>query len=231
MTYFISDIHGEYDLFMQLMEKIRFCRKDKLIVLGDIIDKGPDSVRLLKLLLAQPNVSCILGNHEYDFLRNYRALMSKATDNCDEVLQKMQGWFRKDGKLLDWNVLDALDSLPVYLETDDYICVHAGLSLDEHGKITPLEKNDIKTLVYDRTFKNPATQVEGDKCVLFGHTPTKYVTGECGIIKYPKRRIRYGGNSIKDYQRIHLDTGDYVTGVLGCFCLETCKCFYVKKFM
>ena len=43
MDYCISDIHGYYGLFCRLLDKIRFGDKDKLYVLGDIIDKGPDS--------------------------------------------------------------------------------------------------------------------------------------------------------------------------------------------
>ena len=64
MTYFISDIHGEYDLFVKLMRHVGFCSKDKLIVLGDIVDKGQDSVKLLKLIKSLPNARCIIGNHE-----------------------------------------------------------------------------------------------------------------------------------------------------------------------
>lgn len=39
MDYCISDIHGYYGLFCRLLDKIRFSDKDKLYVLGDIIDK------------------------------------------------------------------------------------------------------------------------------------------------------------------------------------------------
>ncbi len=42
-TYVISDIHGEYELFIKLLEKIRFTSADTLYVLGDVIDRGPAS--------------------------------------------------------------------------------------------------------------------------------------------------------------------------------------------
>ena len=70
MVYCISDIHGYYDLFCRLLDKIGFSNKDKLYVLGDFVDKGPDSIRLAKLLFSMPNVYCIAGNHEYDFLKH-----------------------------------------------------------------------------------------------------------------------------------------------------------------
>ena len=69
MVYVCSDIHGEYQLFLQLLQKIRFCQNDEMIVCGDVIDKGSGSVRLLKLLAQQSNFTFILGNHEYDFLK------------------------------------------------------------------------------------------------------------------------------------------------------------------
>ena len=45
MLYFASDIHAQYDLFLALLEKIKFSEKDEMIICGDIVDKGPDSVR------------------------------------------------------------------------------------------------------------------------------------------------------------------------------------------
>ena len=44
MRYCISDIHGEYDLFCRLMEYVKFSDSDELFVLGDMTDKGLDSV-------------------------------------------------------------------------------------------------------------------------------------------------------------------------------------------
>ena len=64
MTYLISDIHGEYQLFIKLLEKIKFSPNDTMYVCGDIIDKGSDSVRLAKYISALPNIHCIVGNHE-----------------------------------------------------------------------------------------------------------------------------------------------------------------------
>ena len=44
-TYVMSDIHGDYDKFKKMMKKINFnTEKDKLYVLGDAIDRGPDGL-------------------------------------------------------------------------------------------------------------------------------------------------------------------------------------------
>ena len=45
MTYIVSDIHGEYDLFIKLLEKIKFSNSDTMIICGDVIDKGDFMVK------------------------------------------------------------------------------------------------------------------------------------------------------------------------------------------
>lgn len=75
MRYIISDIHGEYDLFIQLLNSIEFTSEDTLFVCGDIIEKGKHSIKLAKLISKMSNVKCIAGNHGIYFLeilsRNY----------------------------------------------------------------------------------------------------------------------------------------------------------------
>ena len=153
MKYIISDIHGEYDLFVKLLQKINFSRKDELIICGDIIDKGQDSVKLLKLIKSMPNFRCIIGNHEYAFLKHYWAIMQDSPDDFNEVLKKLQGYFSYDGMLLDWDTVDWLESLPYYIEEDKFICVHAGVQLDKDNRVVPLEQISREQFVYDRNQK------------------------------------------------------------------------------
>lgn len=47
-TYVISDIHGQYDMFMELIDKIDLKQTDTLYVLGDILDRGPHPIKVLK---------------------------------------------------------------------------------------------------------------------------------------------------------------------------------------
>ena len=64
MTYAISDIHGRYDRYTALLERINLRDEDTLYVLGDVIDRGPDGCKILLDMMARPNVLPILGNHE-----------------------------------------------------------------------------------------------------------------------------------------------------------------------
>ena len=59
--YVISDIHGEYDLFMKMLEKIKFQDIDTLYILGDILDRGPNPIQLLRRLMEMPNAIPIVG--------------------------------------------------------------------------------------------------------------------------------------------------------------------------
>ena len=226
MTYVIADIHGEYDLFVQLLNKIRFSLEDNIIICGDIIDKGQDSVKLLKLIKSMPNARCVIGNHEYVFLSRYHHLMEQSPDDFDGVLNNLKDYF-EDGYLLDYDVLDWLESLPYYIEEEDFICVHAGVPLNADKTLMALENAKIEQLVYDRQFKERNVYFEGDKCVFFGHTPISYINNQNKITAYKKRGMNTG--TIKDFYKVHLDTGVWILGVMGCFCVDNCTCYYVEK--
>ena len=226
MDYCVSDIHGYYELFCRLLDKIRFGGGDKLYVLGDVIDKGPDSIRLAKLLFSMSNVYCIAGNHEYDFLKYYRAMM-RQTEDYDWVLEKLRDYFI-DGKLLDWETVDRFDLLPFYVETNEFIGVHAGVPFRD-GMLLPPEDARPEQLVYDRVFKESNVLPRGEKCILYGHTPVRYLTGKDEILLYPRDGAAKDSQNIADYCKIHLDTGVALSGVLGCFAVNTCQCFYVNE--
>ncbi len=226
MIYIMSDPHGEYRLFAALMNKIHFTTKDSLYICGDVIEKGSESVRLLRALLPLPNVHLIRGNHEEAFIQYYHSLMAE-TDDFDYVLGKLREYIQGDGDLMDWDTMDAIENLPYYIETDRFICVHAGLPLNPDGSLPPLSEVKVEELLYNRRFKNPDVLPVNSKCVFYGHTSTTGVRSEGGIITY----IREGAapDNFDNYIKVHLDTGAFTTGVLGCFCIDNCRCYYVNR--
>lgn len=228
MTYVISDIHGEYDLFIKLLKKIDFSFNDEMIICGDVIDKGKKSVKLLRFIESMPNFRCIVGNHEYDFLKYYHSILMNSPTDFAEVSKKLQSYFPYDGELFDVNDANWLDSLPYCIIEDDFICVHAGVSLKTDNTLVPLSETSVETLVYDRSFKEPSVVPRCEKCIFYGHTPTSYLSDDSAIIKYARKGITPG--TVKDYYKIHLDTGAWLNGVLGCFCVDDCKDYYVSKY-
>ena len=214
---------------MRLLEKIKYSSTDRLIVCGDFIDKGTASVRLAKALFSLPNVYCIMGNHEYMFFQFYRSRMHSTILDFDTILKQLQAYFPEDGHLLDWKTIDMLVDLPYYIEEKDFVCVHAGAPMNEAGKVLPLSEASPEELLYDRRFKKPNVLPKNSKCVLFGHTPTAYIINEPKILAYPKQKRIIDKKNITNYCKVHLDTGTSMSGVLGCFCVENCQAFYVKK--
>ena len=228
MTYAISDIHGEYELFIRLLDKIGFSQRDTLYICGDVIEKGPQSLRLARFVSQMPNVKCIAGNHEYAFLKYYYGQAGQFSVGSEQLLNKLKAYFSEDRELLDWELLDWFEQLPFYIEENDFICVHAGAPMDREGRVLPIENARPEELVYDRNFKDPKVIPTESKCVFFGHTPSCYLTGGKSKILTYLREGKSGG-TISDYCKIHLDVGTWITGTVGAFCLETCEPIYARK--
>ena len=91
-TYVISDIHGEYERFMELLEEIELKDTDTLYVLGDVLDRGEHPIKVVLKLMEMPNAFCIVGNHEVMALECLRFLCQEITDLAIEKV---------DAELLD----------------------------------------------------------------------------------------------------------------------------------
>lgn len=147
MRYFVvSDIHGHYDELINALEKSEFDLENeehKLIVAGDMFDRGSQSKEVLEFLynLYQKNKAIILkGNHEI-FLeiffkgnkRNvnfnikyngFNATLNSFIPNYDELTFKERLDYVNTNYpyLRDW-----INNLPFYFETDNFVITHAGL--------------------------------------------------------------------------------------------------------
>jgi serine/threonine protein phosphatase 1 len=71
----MSDIHGCYDEFMRMLEKISFSDNDTLIIAGDYIDRGTKSYEMLRWIETKPgNVILLMGNHDKEFAYNVQLM-------------------------------------------------------------------------------------------------------------------------------------------------------------
>lgn len=225
MRYVVSDIHGDFDLLVKYLKKVNFNSNDILYVLGDVLDKGKDIVKLIDLLFHKLKNNCVViaGNHEYDFSKYVKILIS---DNLDDetILKKVQDYLQIE-EPISFEDIETILNLPFYVEEEEFIMVHSGVSFDIKGRLKALSETPIEELVYNRRFKNTDFLIDIGKCVFFGHTPTSYVCGKPKILIYKKDKTI--GKSLKDYYKIHLDTGNYLSGVLGGFCIDTLSVDYV----
>lgn len=128
MIYAMSDLHGCYDKFIGMLKKIHFSETDTLYILGDIVDRGADGIRLLLYLAERKNVICLRGNHDHTAFRMLKYLKSPADSPfADRLIENFQLWFYDGGnptfeafkKLSEQakkKVIAYLDSLPLFDE-------------------------------------------------------------------------------------------------------------------
>ena len=64
MIYVMSDLHGCFDKYLLMLEKIKLSEKDTLYILGDVVDRGADGVRILLDIAKRKNVVLLRGNHD-----------------------------------------------------------------------------------------------------------------------------------------------------------------------
>ena len=231
-TYVISDIHGQYDMFVDLLEKIKLKDEDTLYILGDVLDRGPHPVKTLRKLMEMPNAICLVGNHEVMALECLEFLFSEITDASIEKLDEAM-W----DNLLTWQyngsqstidefkqldseaghaVIDFIKELSIYEEVSvndkDYLLVHAGL-----GNYSPekdIEDYSLHDLIWVRADYD--VQYFTDTYVITGHTPTQFIEDN------PRPGYIYRHNN-----HIAIDCGAHIpSGRLAALCLDTGEEFY-----
>jgi len=176
----IGDIHGCARTFRRLVtEVIKLGLDDKLYLVGDLIDRGPDSKGVLDFIFELRNkgfaVLSIKGNHEDMCL------------NAGHGLEFMEMWM-VNGGLATLRSFDAEDpgdiphqyrfylaSLPYYILLDDFIIVHASLNFDLNDPFT-----DTEAMLWQRDcIVNPART--GGRRLVSGHTPVTRETLEASL--------------------------------------------------
>lgn len=170
--YAISDIHGCNRTFQELLKTIHFSKDDQLFLLGDYVDRGPDSNGVISFILDLQkqgyDVRCLKGNHEEMWLRalSHEEEIDIWMRNGGEAT--MQSYLAHDPNGIPSEHIDFLNSLPLYLESDNFLMVHAGIDFKHPN---PLQ--DPFGLLWSRNWQDKIDRNWlGDKIVIHGHTPT-----------------------------------------------------------
>jgi len=146
-TFVIGDIHGQLTSLNRLLDKLPLSPDDKLVFLGDYVDRGPDSKGVVERIIALKaelgeRCVCLLGNHEdmmLHYLKGTRGwnLAFLAIPGLNSVSEYGDGHWRAVGgdatlKSYGGDVpvehVEFLASLPLIFEEEELICVHAGLN-------------------------------------------------------------------------------------------------------
>lgn len=101
---FVGDIHGHYVEFRKLLRQVKFNPEtDHLLVMGDFITKGPDSLKVLDYLIDH-DIDCIFGNHEYYVMNNYATFHGLKSpyfmNETNEMFSIKDGGFNSDPEFL-----------------------------------------------------------------------------------------------------------------------------------
>lgn len=139
----VGDIHGCRDEFNDLLDKIKYdAKKQRLIIVGDILDRGPDPVGLLKQI-RKMDIESVLGNHEEKAIRWRKHEALKELTGQENPMKPPSDKRRDEWKSLSKNDLKWLSNLPLRLHVkDNWYVVHAGLE-----PAVDFEKQDLERII------------------------------------------------------------------------------------
>lgn len=220
-TLVISDIHGEIDMFNALLDKVNYDKEnDQLILLGDYIDRGPDSKRVIERVMELKSEGAItlIGNHEamlletvdgdaYGQERYKRNGGMETVKSYDATIES----FALPNTKTFYRHVDFIRNLDLYYETEDYIFVHAGVVPNK--RLEDMTQDEL-LWIRDEFFK----KYHGKKTVIFGHTPTSTLHDSKNFDPY------FGDNNI-----IGIDGGAVFGGQLNCLLLPEKTFLSVKN--
>ena len=121
MHYLVGDLQGCDDAFERLLAQIGFSpSRDGLTLLGDLVNRGPGSLAVLRRVMAMDGAAqAVLGNHDLHLLAVANGIRTaRRGDTIDAVLEAEDA-----GVLLDW-----LRARPLAVRAHGWLCVHAGVS-------------------------------------------------------------------------------------------------------
>jgi serine/threonine protein phosphatase 1 len=215
-TFVIGDVHGCARELERLYQMLPLKDDDRLVFLGDYIDRGPDSRGVVDFILRleRPYIA-LKGNHEAEMnecltadfpeslfewlllwggdktLMSYGVSPYKSGEEEDEIVARFNRAIPPSHK-------DFYKNLQLLYEDENCLCVHAGL----HPTFP--KNRDEKTLLWIRDeFIN--SKVDFGKRVVFGHTPQE------------------NGKPHVDPYKIGIDTGCYASGILTAVMMQDGK--------
>lgn len=219
----MSDLHGCYDKFIKMLEKIGFKDNDSLYILGDIVDRGPDGIKIFQDIIKRKNIIALRGNH--DFLA-YHLLKALISGQDDSIIEKYRRWifdgglptqegFNKLNEAEQKKLLMYMNYMPIYEEIE----VNGNKFFLSHTVPSKERMRDFDKLLWQEfIIGEPEYEKEyfADKYVVTGHTPTGFIdTG-------------YKGKIWQSNRHIAIDCGAVFGNPLGCICLDNFEEFYVE---
>lgn len=167
----ISDIHGCSRTFESLLERLSLEKTDQLFLLGDYIDRGPDSRgvidRILALQEAGQQVHCLRGNHEQMLLNALADKRHLAVFMTNGGMETLLSFGVERPGFVPEKYLSFIKDLPLYLEIPDYLLVHAGLNF----KLQDPLQGENEMIWIRNWYADIQYEWLGPRLIVHGHTP------------------------------------------------------------
>lgn len=232
MTYCCAHLYGDFESYKKMLEEIEFSSGDTLYLLGNMIDKGVDGIKILLDMMGRANVYPILGEQE---AVAYKCLSKLPVDVKEEDMKNLspdqlamvKEWivdFQGSGTMTAFlalseeyreGILEYFEEMSLYEELTvgkrDFVLVHGGLgNFSEDKDLEDYVPEEVLTerMDYGREYFS-------DRYLISGHTATWSIEENGG------KSVIYQGN-----QHIAIDC-DFPEGELACICLDTLKEYYV----
>lgn len=219
----ISDIHGCYNEFKELLSLVEYDSKvDQLVLIGDYMDRGRNSkdvIYFVKELVTECNAIALKGNHDKMFCdwlddpigQRERYFRNGALETIRSFLGEIHIEGAEDESYLMWakeilesheEIVTFMKQLPYFYETDDYIFVHAGINpVHEDWKMTSeheLVWIRVPFLKADHSF---------NQTFIHGHTPSIHLHDKADIY-YGNKKIGIDGACVYGHQLNCLEIKD-----------------------
>lgn len=228
MIYVMSDIHGCYEKYCAMLQKIRFCEEDTLYILGDVVDRGAKGLKTLLDIAERKSVVLLRGNHDQQagiLLSNLHLLADEKS--AEKMAPLYQLWlsdggnatineFLQLGDKQQENVLKVIRksylSREITVNGQEYLLAHTVPEVEKIAEYPNWTEEDfiMGEPDYEEVYFD-------DKYIITGHTPTGYIDKE------------YKGRIWRRNNHIAIDCGAVFGNPLGCLCLDTMEEFYVAK--
>lgn len=228
-TYVMSDIHGNKQAFMKMLDLINLKEEDTLYIIGDVVDRGDYGVELLEYIKEVDNIVLLMGNHE--------EMMYDAMINKDTNFDIFSNWICKNGGLPTYHSLMNLEKSKRYILLNyvhnldkykiievngvKYLLVHAGLYVFPNFTLRELLNIQGDNLLWIRG-NFIKSKAKTDYKIVFGHTTVT------SLSKYVEEDDMIKNNTIwfRD-NKIGIDCGCGFDRKLACLRLDDMKEYYV----
>lgn len=175
-TYVIGDVHGDKCRYFEMLQKIELKDTDKLIMIGDIIDRGHFGIDILLDIMSRNNVELVIGNHDL-------MMLDSITDKVNEEVW-MYHWIKNGGQVtyndfmerpkeVQNSILEYLDkaefSKTINVNDRTFYIVHGG---PKGSDIENTFEDDKYNVAWNRLRFDINQKYEDYDHIVFGHTCT-----------------------------------------------------------